>query len=50
MSILGALVTRLRWPKYTFNAQFHYVWDCGEGHTVNQVLKNGLDQDVTFER
>jgi len=37
--------------KYTFNAQFHYVWDCGEGHTVNRVLKKlGLDRDVTFER
>ncbi len=37
--------------KYTFNAQLHYVWDCGEGYTVNQVLKKlGLDQDVTFER
>jgi all-trans-retinol 13,14-reductase len=37
--------------KYTFNAQFHYVWDCGEGHTVNLVLKKlGLDQAVTFER
>ncbi len=37
--------------KYTFNAQLHYVWDCGEGHTVNQVLKKlSLDQDVTFER
>ena len=37
--------------KYTFNAQLHYVWDCGEGHTVNQVLKKlGLDRDVTFER
>jgi all-trans-retinol 13,14-reductase len=37
--------------KYTFNAQFHYVWDCGEGQTVNRVLKKlGLDQTVTFER
>ena len=37
--------------KYTFNAQFHYVWDCGEGQTVNRVLKRlGLDQEVTFER
>lgn len=36
---------------YTFNAQFHYVWDCGEGQTVNRVLKKlGLDQEVTFER
>ncbi len=37
--------------KYTFNAQFHYVWDCGEGQTVNRVLKKlGLDREVTFER
>ncbi len=37
--------------QYHFNAQLHYVWDCGEGHTVNRVLKTlGLDQSVTFER
>lgn len=37
--------------KYTFNAQFHYVWDCGEGQTVDRVLKQlGLDQEVTFKR
>jgi all-trans-retinol 13,14-reductase len=37
--------------KYTFNAQFHYVWDCGEGQTVHKVLKKlGLDKDVTFTR
>jgi all-trans-retinol 13,14-reductase len=37
--------------KYTFNAQFHYVWNCGEGQTVNQVLKKlDLDKEVTFER
>ena len=37
--------------KYHFNAQLHYVWDCGEGNTVNRVLKKlGLDRDVTFER
>jgi all-trans-retinol 13,14-reductase len=37
--------------KYTFNAQFHYVWDCGEGQTVNRVLKKlGLDREVMFER
>ncbi len=37
--------------KYTFNAQFHYVWDCGEGQLVNRVLKKlGLDQEVTFEQ
>lgn len=37
--------------EYKFNAQLHYVWDCGEGHTVNQVLKKlNLEQKVTFER
>jgi len=37
--------------KYSFNAQLHYVWDCGEGQTVNRVLKKlGLAQKVTFER
>lgn len=37
--------------KYTFNAQLHYVWDCGQGQTVNRVLKKlGLDKDVTFEQ
>jgi all-trans-retinol 13,14-reductase len=37
--------------KYTFNAQFHYVWDCGEGQLVDSVLKKlGLDREVTFER
>jgi all-trans-retinol 13,14-reductase len=37
--------------KYHFNAQLHYVWDCGEGNTVNRVLKQlGLDREVTFER
>lgn len=37
--------------KYTFNAQLHYVWDCGEGQPVYQILKKlGLEQKVTFER
>jgi phytoene dehydrogenase-like protein len=37
--------------KYKFNAQLHYVWDCGEGGTVNRVLKKlNLDQEVTFKR
>jgi all-trans-retinol 13,14-reductase len=37
--------------QYRFNAQFHYVWDCGEGQTVDRVLKKlGLEKDVTFER
>ena len=26
--------------KYKFNAQFHYVWGCGEGQLVNRVLKH----------
>lgn len=37
--------------KYKFNAQLHYVWNCGEGETVHQVLKKlDLDETVTFER
>ena len=37
--------------KYKFNAQLHYVWDCGEGQTVNQVLKKlNLDKEVTFNQ
>ena len=37
--------------KYSFNAQLHYVWDCGGGNTVNRVLKKlNLDKVVTFER
>ncbi|RTR37617.1 NAD(P)/FAD-dependent oxidoreductase [Shewanella canadensis] len=35
---------------YKFNAQLHYVWNCGEGETVNKVLKKlELDKQVTFE-
>jgi all-trans-retinol 13,14-reductase len=35
---------------HKFNAQLHYVWNCGEGQTVSRVLKElGLDQAVTFE-
>lgn len=35
---------------YKFNAQLHYVWNCGEGDSVNQVLKKlQLEQKVTFE-
>ena len=33
-----------------FNAQLHYVWNCGEGQTVNRVLKKlQLEKKVTFE-
>ncbi len=36
---------------YRFNAQLHYVWNCGPGEIVTRVLERlGLDQDVTFER
>ena len=37
--------------RYRFNAQFHYVWNCGEGDTVNRVLRKlGLDDEVRFNR
>jgi len=36
---------------YRFNAQFHYVWNCGEGRVVHNFLKKlNLHQDVTFEK
>ena len=35
---------------YRFNAQLHYVWNCGPGRSVNRVLgKLGLAEEVTFE-
>lgn len=35
--------------EYKFNAQLHYVWNCGEGRTVHRVLtKLGLADQVTF--
>ena len=34
-----------------FNAQLHYVWNCGEGESVHQVLKKlQLEEKVTFEQ
>ena len=37
--------------KYRFNAQLHYVWNCGKGRTVNMFLKKlGLEDTVTFEQ
>lgn len=36
--------------QYRFNAQFHYVWNCGEGRTVHNFLRKlGLERAVTFE-
>ncbi len=35
---------------YKFNAQLHYVWNCGEGRSVYNMLKKlGLHEIVTFE-
>lgn len=35
---------------YRFNAQFHYVWNCGRGRTVDNFLRKlGLHRKVTFE-
>jgi all-trans-retinol 13,14-reductase len=34
-----------------FNAQLHYVWNCGKGETVHNILtKLGLATKVTFEK
>ena len=35
---------------YKFNAQFHYVWNCGEGRVVHNFLKKlNLHTEITFE-
>jgi len=36
---------------YAFNAQLHYVWNCGPGQTVDNFLRKlGLESSITFER
>ncbi|MGB5373104.1 MAG: NAD(P)-binding protein [Polyangiales bacterium] len=36
---------------YRFNAQFHYVWNCGPDETVGRFLRRlELEDEVTFER
>jgi len=36
---------------YRFNAQFHYVWNCGRDETVGRFLRKlGLEDEITFER
>jgi phytoene dehydrogenase-like protein len=36
---------------YHFNAQLHYVWDCGENEPVQRILKKlDLDKQVPFVR
>lgn len=36
---------------YRFNAQLHYVWNCGPDQTVGRFLRKlGLEDEVTFER
>jgi len=36
---------------YKFNAQLHYVWGCGEGQTVNRILKHlNLAEKINFEQ
>jgi len=35
---------------FRFNAQLHYVWNCGRGRTVDNFLRKlGLGDEVTFE-
>ena len=37
--------------KFSFCAELHYVWDCGPGERVYQMLeKLGLEKKVTFHR
>ncbi len=40
-----------RQGRFSFCAELHYVWDCGEGERVYQMLeKLGLEKQVTFHR
>jgi phytoene dehydrogenase-like protein len=40
-----------RQGKFSFCAELHYVWDCGPGERVYQLLeKLGLEKQVTFHR
>ncbi|HUY88000.1 MAG TPA: NAD(P)/FAD-dependent oxidoreductase [Pirellulales bacterium] len=40
-----------RQGRFSFCAELHYVWDCGPGERVYQMLeKLGLEQKVTFRR
>ncbi len=37
--------------RFSFCAELHYVWDCGPGERVHQMLKKlGLEETVTFHR
>jgi len=37
--------------KYTFNAQLHYVWDCGKSQPVGRFLKAlGLQEHIAFDK
>lgn len=36
---------------FSFCAQVHYIWGCGPGQAINNILKKiGLDKEITFER
>ncbi len=40
-----------RQGEFSFCAELHYVWDCGRGERVYQMLeKLGLERQVTFHR
>ena len=40
-----------RQGRFSFCAELHYVWDCGPGERVFQMLeKLGLEKEVTFHR
>jgi phytoene dehydrogenase-like protein len=40
-----------RWGQFSFCAELHYVWNCGPGEHVYQMLeKLGLENQITFHR
>ena len=45
------MATRFARVRFSFCAELHYVWDCGRGERVYQMLeKLGLERQVTFHR
>lgn len=45
----GGYMQSFKSGEYTFCAQIHYVWGCGEGGKVYEFLKHiGLEKELTF--
>lgn len=46
----GGYVHTFRYGDFSFCAQIHYIWGCGQGDRVWRFLRKlGLDEDIVFE-